>query len=445
MPAEASVVERLRGMPPDVREQAVAALARRGLLDAVDVAPTRQEPRSDALTVKQRTLWSLDADGRHGDFYRCAALWSAPAVAPGALAAAFVDVADGFDALGRGIADGPACPRAVPVPRPVPVTDAVPDVADPGGWVRAAVGAAAAGPVDPATRSAEVTVFAHRDGSSALAVVGHDLHLDRQGLVQILGPAVAARLAGVAPAVEELGIGDVAAWQEQRIADGVLEPVAAARREMLRDTPPCPWPTGGDRTGRRLEVAAGPRVAEHQRALAAAAGVSVVATVLAAWYRALAVWRPATARLPIGCCTTARLRPEFASTLGNLTNTVVVAPGRGWPRMRGVELRTAAHQGMTEALCAVDVPFELAFPAAAPVPDEAVGVRFTFVEDTPAEPGTPLLLDTVPVGYAKAALSCEVRDRPGDLGVWIDHRPAAIPDPDADRLVVLLRQELGRN
>jgi len=29
--------------------------------------------------------------------------------------------------------------------------------------------------------------------------------------------------------------------------------------------------------------------------------------------------------------------------------------------------------------------------------------------------------------------------------VWIDHRPAAIPDPDADRLVVLLRQELGRN
>src|SRR6266545_2953813 len=101
----APVIERLRAMPPEVRALAVTRLAQRGLLATIEVPPVRLDPPGDELTCRQRALWELDHDGRHGDFYHCAALWFAPAVPAEALAGACVDVAGGFDALGR-VVDG---------------------------------------------------------------------------------------------------------------------------------------------------------------------------------------------------------------------------------------------------------------------------------------------------------------------------------------------------
>ncbi len=330
--------------------------------------------------------------------------------------------------------------RRVPAAAPAELT--VPaDVADPHGWVRAAVSVAASGPLDPARQPADVRVYALPDGSSALAVLGHDIHLDHQGLVQVLGPAVAARLAGTEPVVEEVRISDVAAWQRQRLNDGVLSVAVGSRREALRDAPVCPWPTGGNRAGRRLDVRSGARAGELLRELAARSGVSLASMTLAAWYRALVAWDARTSMLPIGCCTTARVRPELRTTLGNLTNTVIVAPGPQWSRFGSADLLDAAHQAMQEALGSVDLPFELVF-GDGPVQDEQIGVRFTFVEDPPSSGDGPLRGAAVRFGYAKSLLSCEVHVSGGDLRVWVDYRPAQFAQQVPGRLAALLRQEL---
>ncbi|SRR6266540_4522001 len=438
----APVIERLRAMPPEVRALAVTRLAQRGLLATIEVPPVRLDPPGDELTCRQRALWELDHDGRHGDFYHCAALWFAPAVPAEALAGAYVDVAGGFDALGRVVDGTGGQPRARRVPAAAPAELTVPaDVADPHGWVRAAVSVAASGPLDPARQPADVRVYALPDGSSALAVLGHDIHLDHQGLVQVLGPAVAARLAGTEPVVEEVRISDVAAWQRQRLNDGVLSVAVGSRREALRDAPVCPWPTGGNRAGRRLDVRSGARAGELLRELAARSGVSLASMTLAAWYRALVAWDARTSMLPIGCCTTARVRPELRTTLGNLTNTVIVAPGPQWSRFGSADLLDAAHQAMQEALGSVDLPFELVF-GDGPVQDEQIGVRFTFVEDPPSSGDGPLRGAAVRFGYAKSLLSCEVHVSGGDLRVWVDYRPAQFAQQVPGRLAALLRQEL---
>lgn len=446
MPADASpapVIERLRAMPPQVRAMAVGRLAQRGLLATIEVPPVRLDPPSDALTCKQRALWELDRDGRHGDFYHCAALWFAPTVAAGPLAAAYREVAGGFDALGRVVDAAAGQPRSRPAPPPAPAVVRVPTGAtDPRGWVRQVVSAAASGPLDPARQPAEVRVYALPDGSSALAAYGHDLHLDQQGLAQVLGPAVAARLTGAEPVVEQVRISDVAAWQRQRLDDGVLGVAVAGRRDALRGTPACPWPTGGDRAGRRAEVLSGPAAGESLRGAAARAGVSLAALTFAAWYRALAGWDPRAARLPIGCCTTGRVRPELRTTLGNLTNTVVIVPDGGWSRLEPPDLRESAHQAMVEALGSADLPFELVF-GDGPVQDEQIGIRFTFVEDPPTADDGPLRHEAVQFSYAKSLLSCEVHVPAGDLHIWLDYRPATFPPPEAGRLAALLRRELA--
>ena len=93
------------------------------------------------------------------------------------------------------------------------------------------------------------------DGSSALAVLGHDLHLDHQGLIGVLGPAVGARLTGSAAVVEEIRISDVAAWQGQRLDDGVLGVAVAGRLgrrwpalPAARGPPAGTGPGGGSRS-----------------------------------------------------------------------------------------------------------------------------------------------------------------------------------------------------
>lgn len=442
--ASVSVVERLRAMPPDARAVAVRKLAQRGLLGTIEEGPVRLDPPGDALTSKQRVLWELDRDGRHGDFYHCGALWFAPSVPASALADAYLAVAPGFDALGRVVDDdGDGTPRGrpaqVPVPVPVPVPAGVPD---PGEWVRRHAAAVASGPLDPSRRAAEVRVYALPDGSGALAVLGHDLHLDHQGLVQVLGPAVAARLAGQTPVAEEVRITDVAAWQRRRLDDGVLGVAVDGRRAALAGVPPCPWPTGGDRRGRRVEVLSSSAAAVSLRDAAARAGVSLATVAFVAWYRALVAWDARTSTAPIGCCTTARLRPELRTTLGNLTNTVVIAPGSPWARLPAPRLLEEAHQAMTEALGGVDLPFELVFGDGT-VQDEQVGLRFTFVEEPPDAEDGRLRAEAVRFGYAKSVLSCEAHARGGELRVWLDHRPAWIGTPDADRLATLLRRELA--
>src|SRR6266545_2953814 len=251
----------------------------------------------------------------------------------------------------------------------------------------------------------------------------------------------AARLAGTEPVVEEVRISDVAAWQRQRLNDGVLSVAVGSRREALRDAPVCPWPTGGNRAGRRLDVRSGARAGELLRELAARSGVSLASMTLAAWYRALVAWDARTSMLPIGCCTTARVRPELRTTLGNLTNTVIVAPGPQWSRFGSADLLDAAHQAMQEALGSVDLPFELVF-GDGPVQDEQIGVRFTFVEDPPSSGDGPLRGAAVRFGYAKSLLSCEVHVSGGDLRVWVDYRPAQFAQQVPGRLAALLRQEL---
>ena len=371
-------------MSPQARAVAVGRLAERGLLAAIDVPPSRLDPASDAVTSKQSALWTIDHDGRHGDFYHCAALWFAPTVSPAALAAAYAEVAGGFDALARVVDDRSGQPRSRPVTPAPPTTVTVPTGAeDAAGWVRGAVAAAAGGPLEVSRQPAEVRVYALPDGSSALAVYGHDLYLDHQGLVGVLGPAVSARLTGGEPVREDVRISDVAAWQQQRLDDGVLGVAVAGRRAALADAPGCPWPTGGDRAGRRVAVGSGAALLGSGREAAARAGVSLAALTLAAWYRALTAWDPRAAAVPIGCCTTARVRPELRTTLGNLTNTVVLRPEPAWCRLPPAELLGPVHRAMTEALGSTDLPFELVY-GQAPVQDEQIGVRFTFVEDDPA-------------------------------------------------------------
>ncbi|MER7004757.1 hypothetical protein ABT297_17150 [Dactylosporangium sp. NPDC000555] len=440
--ASRSVVERLRAMEPGARAVAVRTLAERGLLATIDVPPVRLVERSDALTRKQSVLWQLDHDGRHGDFYHCGALWFAPSCSARALDAAYRSVAGGFDALGR-VVDGGGRPRSRPAPVPEPVPVAVPaSVPDPMEWVRRDAAAVASRPLDPGRSAAMVRVYALPDGSGALAVVGHDVHLDHQGLVEVLGPAVAARLTGSAPVVEEIGITDVAAWQLQRLDDGVLGVAVDERRAALAGAPRCPWPTGGDRAGRRVDLLRGARAAESLRGAAAEAGVSPATLTFVAWYRALSAWDPRLPAVPIGCCTTARLRPELRSTLGNLTNTVVLRPAPQWSGLARPALVEEAHQAMKEALGSVDLPFELVFGDGA-TPDEAIGVRFTFVEGAPSGGEPAMRAEPVRFSYAKSVLSCEVHlDEAEGLRVWLDYRPAQIPDRDADRLAALLRAQL---
>jgi hypothetical protein len=244
--------------------------------------------------------------------------------------------------------------------------------------------------------------------------------------------------------VEEIRISDVAAWQGQRLDDGVLGVAVAGRREAVARAPGCPWPTGGDRAGRRIEVGSGPRVLAARREDAARAGVSLAALVLAAWYRALTAWDPRAAEVPIGCCTTGRVRPELRTTLGNLTNTVIVCPQPRWSQRPAPDLLGPVHQAMTEALGSADLPFELVYRIEGDgvVQDEQIGVRFTFVEDDPVPPASPLRPDVVRFGYAKSALSFEVHVSGDDLLAWLDYRPAAFGADGVDRLVGLLRREL---
>ncbi|MGC4892263.1 hypothetical protein [Micromonospora sp. DT31] len=438
-----SVVDRLRAMTPQQRTAAVRTLAQRGLLATIDTPPVRLPEPADTLTRKQSVLWQLDHDGRHGDFYHCGALWFAPSCSARALADAFQAVAGGFDALTRVVDVRDGRPRSGPAPVPTPVPVPVPaGVPDPARWVRRDAAAVASGPLDPTRSAAQVRAYDLPDGSGALAVVGHDIHLDHQGLVEVLGPALAAHLTGAPPVREEVGIGDVAAWQQRRLDDGVLGAAVEGRRCALRGAPVCPWPTGGDRAGRRVEVLSGARAAEPLRAAAARAGVSPATLAFVAWYRALAAWDPRAGAVPIGCCTTMRLRPELRTTLGNLTNTVVVLPGRQWPTLAGPRLVDEAHQAMKEALGSVDLPFELVFGDGA-VADERIGVRFTFVESAPAGEPQPLRAEAVRFAYAKSVLSCEAQvGEDGGLRVWLDHRPAQIGAQDADRLAALLRAEL---
>lgn len=442
MPADAPVLERLRAMPPELRTRALSQLAQRGLLATVEAPPVRREPAGDELTHKQRALWELDHDGRHGDFYHCAALWFAPSVPAAALADAYTATAGHFEALSRGLDTAGGPPRVRRVSTPVPTTTTVPAGDDPQGWLRAAVAAAAGEPIDPAAEPARVHVYTMPDGSGALAVLGHDLHLDEQGLVQVLGRAVAAQLAGTEPVVEQLRISDVAAWQQQRLDDGVLGLAVDARREALRGVPRCPWPTDGDRTGRRIEIASGTGAWQSLRDTAAGSEVSAASAALAAWYRALHTWDARAGATPIGCCTTARMRPELQTTLGNLTNTVVVVPAAAWVRLDAPQLRDETHQALTEALGAADVPFELVF-ADRPVQDEEVGIRFTFAEDPPAAPDAPLYAQAVDFGYAKSVLSCELHVTDERLHAWLDYRPAQIDPAAAEQLAALLRSELA--
>lgn len=437
------MLDRLRGMDPPQRAQAVNTLAEHGLLGTVETPLERREVLGSRLTHKQQALWTLDCDGRHGDFYHCGALWFAPRTPAADLTAAFTAVAPDFDALSRGIgvgADG--TPLAVRVPIPTPSISAVPTTAaDPHRWVQEAVALAAREPIDLATEPARVLAYALPDGSGAVGVVGHDLHLDEQGLWQILGPALSAHLTGAEPVREQLRISDLADWQQRELDGGLLGFAVEARRRAVRNTPRCPLQARGNRDGRRVRVGHGAGAWATLRSRAVDQQVSSASVALAAWYRALRTWHPGLAEAPIGCCTTARMRPELRTTLGNLTNTVIVAPAENWTESSDTELTDHVHRTLTLALGTADLPFEAVF-ADEPVQDEQIGVRFTFTENPPD--GIDVLRPApVQFGYAKSVLSCEVRVTGGVLEADLHYRPADLAPEAADDLAALLRETLG--
>ncbi|UPK75772.1 hypothetical protein MU582_03790 [Nocardioidaceae bacterium SCSIO 66511] len=437
------VLDRLRAMDAAQRAKAVNTLAERGLLGTVETALERREVLGSRLTHKQQTLWALDHDGRHDDFYHCGALWFAPRTPAADLAAAFTAVAPDFDALGRGVGlDVDGTPVAVRVPIPVPSINSVPtDASDPQEWVQDAVTIAAREPIELATEPARVLVYSLPDGSGAIGVVGHDLHLDEQGLWQILGPAMSAYLTSTDRVREQLRISDLADWQQHELADGFLGFAVEARRRAVRDTPRCPLHVRGNRDGRRVHVGNGAAAWTALRDQATSQQVSAVSVALSSWYRALRTWRPGFAETAIGCCTTARMRPELGTTLGNLTNTVIVAPTENWTRSSDHELTDHVHRTLTLALGTADLPFEAVFDDE-PVQDEQIGVRFTFTESPPGELDV-LRPSPVRFGYAKSVLSCEVRVTGGVIDVDLDHRPADVSSAAADDLAGLLRETLG--
>lgn len=210
--------------------------------------------------------------------------------------------------------------------------------------------------------------------------------------------------------------------------------------------PPPPLEVTGDRTGARHPVwTATPERQQRIRDRAADAGASSAALLLTIWQSALSAWDPSFAAVPIGNCTTARMRPELRGTLGNLTNTCIVTPPEAavGPQTQLLDEKRVRffHRALQAAISDVDLPFEMVFPARhGHVEDEQIGVRYTFVDY--GEPTGPLTEVDVPVRTAKSALGCEVRWLHTGLEIWLDTRPSAARRRDVACLAKMMAGRL---
>ncbi|SDS87803.1 hypothetical protein SAMN04489812_3336 [Microlunatus soli] len=455
------MLDRLRSLPPARLPVALDALQQRGLLPTLDAGPARRagsaedgrkEDPQDRLSVKQRTLHRILQDERQAAFYQCAQLWWVPEVDAGSLVGAWNAVAPGYESLRTDVDLGaaPAVLAAIEVVRPellsVPAAERAADEGR--AWVTAHSERALRTPLPRSARSVHATIFDVGRAGSWLLVHGRDLMLDQQGLQQVLGPALEDWLADRPAPVESVAPSDIARWQSAGLRDGLLALRIAARALRLADTPACPLPVRGDRSGRRVAVPMPIPIADVQQA-AADAGVSIAAWSLAAWQRAIATWS-GTDAFAIGCCSTLRLLPDLGASLGNLTNTVIIPPSNRRPAAESIR---NVQRAFSTAISGIDEPFE-AVLAGIPGPlsgarsgsrdrtveDEMIGLRFTFTEDVDDHP----LLQPRPVrsGYAKSVLSADVERREDRLVAFVDHRSTVSPVA-ADRLADLFGRSLA--
>ena len=433
-----AIADRLEGLEPSERAAALAKFLDRGLLADIDGAPERTPQRCARLSVKQQALWGLVQDGSLGDFYHCGALWWFPGVDVDRLSAAYRAVAEHTESLRLSVREkaGEAVAALVDPTPPERVT--IPDgTADPEGWVRSDASTRASRSFDLGASATRAVIYdADGSGWSALALCGHDIALDNQGLHLNVGPAIAAHLRGDEHALDEIRPSDFADWQRRRLTEGVLMHAVAQRRDQLAASERPPWPVSGDRDGECLRVDMPEEVAQRLARDAAKSGVSVAAILLSRYHRALAHWDGRLVAVPIGCCTSYRLRPELRSTVGNLTNTVVVEPSDDW--LTGPDPEVAAHDALLRAMDGLDIPFELVYGDGT-AQDEQIGIRYTFLERPVTAGG--MRAEDIAFDYVKSVLSLEVRRDDEQLDVTLQCRTREVPD--ADGLVEILERAIA--
>jgi hypothetical protein len=427
-----TLAERLARLPPDKRTLALSRLAERGIVVDLDPGPVPLADPSGRLSVKQELLWRLHQGGDRGAFYHVGVVGAfAPSVDPLDLASAYSAAASAFQAPRTAF---PADSAGNPVAE---VQDSTPGPSihrldassrsEADRLISAYAASAGRRPFvfdRPPIRAVVLDARPHR---VALAVLAHDILLDHYGLRTVLLPAVEAVLAGRPVEPERISMTDFAAWQRSSLISGQVAQQRERRRmsaaKVLR------LPAHTDRRGQTEAVPVPPGLRIDQ--LAADLGVTVPAAALAAWHTALTEWS-GRADVPIGCCTTGRHRPELRQTVGNLANTVVIQPD-SWTSVRD------AHRELTSALSDADAPFETVLDAERPVQDEHIVVRFTFHES-----GLPGETWDVPFGYAKSALSAEIRQVGTELAASIDYRPAVLAGQDVRTLAGLFAAALIR-
>ena len=443
--ATAAVFAKLSRLGDNERRVVLDRLEEQGFWRLLEHSPERLDMPSRLLTSKQRQLWMLDADEHNNGFYHCSTMWLVSARAT-ACEMALCDVMNSSEVFHRRIEGHSELPVFVDVDPP-PVQQVAPPrhIVDPLPWCIADAARRHDLPVLTAGAVADVVVYKLDSRRSVISLVGHDAYFDHQGLRTVLAPAVGRRLVG-GRVQEGIRLSDFAHWQDANLKIGPLGRRVERRRGEIAAMPPAPLEVTGDRTGVRHPVwTATPERQQHIRDRAANAGVSSAALLLAIWQFTLSEWNPAFAAVPIGSCTTARVRPELRDTLGNLANTCVVVPPEATDelQMQPLDERRLRffHRALQATISDVDLPFEMVFPARhGHVEDEQIGVRYTFVEY--GEPTGMLNEVDVPVQTAKSALGCEVRWSHAGLEIWLDTRPSAIRGRDAARLAEMMAGRL---
>ncbi len=317
------------------------------------VEPTRRErPHRLPLSAAQRRLWFLEQFAPGGYAVPVSARIR-PAPDRDALAAALAALVARHEALRTTFpsdAGGPVQHISPPAPVPLPeITAAERD-------------AFTAAPFDlaegPLLRAA---VIAHPDEDELVLVLHHavcdnwSLELLLDELVDLLGGTVP-----VAPATQ---CADHALWQADLLAGPERERQLAHWLDRLADPPAgLPLPTDRPRPrdpaviGARLTRALPADTAACLRELAASRGVTLFSALYAA-YTATLARVGGQADVVVGTPVANRTRPELASAVGFLANTLALRTPAEADTPFG-ELLDRCHQRVRDALDHQDLPFE---------------------------------------------------------------------------------------
>ncbi|HWG97931.1 MAG TPA: amino acid adenylation domain-containing protein, partial [Pilimelia sp.] len=393
------------------------------------------------LSFAQQRLWFLDQFAPGGTEYlsptalrlRGALRRDALAAALTGLVARHESLRTTFDAVdGRG-----AQFVGEPYPVPLPVTDLSAPPAGPG--------AEAAADDDPETRLAEtLTALASRpvdlrtgpplradlvrlaEDDHVLLLTLHHIVTDGWSagvLTAELGELYAAELNGTPAELPQLPVryADFAAWQRDRLSDGVLDAQLDHWRTALAGLAPLELPTDRPRpavrgsAGAALDFTVPADTARALRELSRRHGCTLFVTLVAACQALLSRWS-GQEDVAVGTVASGRERPELERLVGFFVNTLVlrstVDGGRSFAdllgRVRQSALGAFAHQ---------DVPFERLVDELAPARDTSRNPLFdvmVVLQNTPqgpAElPGLRVAEQPLPVLAASHDLSIEFEE-----------------------------------